>query len=183
VTPRCTCSACLPTDPHLPEGSPQLILARLPSLSTQRPSDFLVQIWIEHPSILDKNPPFDDHLHSTMTLLATLTLQLVLAIIASAQHIHPHHHKHLPRLLTCRHSLLTTASTPFPTPVHHEYNPSKPPARSKNRSSSSASFTPNNNKAGIAGGDAYPIFKDHLGWWYDWSVYLSHPPNRITNHL
>ncbi|KAF8150645.1 hypothetical protein B0H34DRAFT_665899 [Crassisporium funariophilum] len=32
-----------------------------------------------------------------------------------------------------------------------------------------ASLTPNNNKAGIAGGDAYPFLKDHIGWWYDWS--------------
>ena len=35
---------------------------------------------------------------------------------------------------------------------------------------SSANFTPGNNKAGIAGGDAYPYFKDHIGWWYDWYV-------------
>jgi hypothetical protein len=34
----------------------------------------------------------------------------------------------------------------------------------------STSFTPNNVKAGIAGGDAYPYMKDHIGWWYDWSV-------------
>ena len=32
------------------------------------------------------------------------------------------------------------------------------------------SLTPNGIKAGIAGGDAYPYFKDHIGWWYDWSV-------------
>lgn len=29
-------------------------------------------------------------------------------------------------------------------------------------------FTPNGVKAGIAGGDAYPFLKDHIGWWYDW---------------
>ena len=34
----------------------------------------------------------------------------------------------------------------------------------------SISLTPNGIKAGIAGGDAYPYFKDHIGWWYDWSV-------------
>jgi len=34
----------------------------------------------------------------------------------------------------------------------------------------STSLTPNNIKAGIAGGDAYPYLKDHIGWWYDWSV-------------
>jgi hypothetical protein len=31
-------------------------------------------------------------------------------------------------------------------------------------------LTPNNIKAGIAGGDAYPFLKDHIGWWYDWQV-------------
>lgn len=34
----------------------------------------------------------------------------------------------------------------------------------------STSLTPNDVKAGIAGGDAYPHMKDHIGWWYDWSV-------------
>lgn len=34
----------------------------------------------------------------------------------------------------------------------------------------STSLTPNDVKAGIAGGDAYPYMKDHIGWWYDWSV-------------
>jgi len=34
----------------------------------------------------------------------------------------------------------------------------------------STSLTPNNIKAGIAGGDAYPFMKDHIGWWYDWYV-------------
>ena len=29
-------------------------------------------------------------------------------------------------------------------------------------------LTPNGIKAGIAGGDAYPFLKDHIGWWYDW---------------
>jgi hypothetical protein len=32
----------------------------------------------------------------------------------------------------------------------------------------SSTLTPNNVKAGIAGGDAYPFLKDHIGWWYDW---------------
>ena len=42
-----------------------------------------------------------------------------------------------------------------------------------------STLTPNNVKAGIAGGDAYPFLKDHIGWWYDWcasvffvSIYL-----------
>ena len=32
----------------------------------------------------------------------------------------------------------------------------------------STSLVPNNIKAGIAGGDAFPYLKDHIGWWYDW---------------
>lgn len=35
--------------------------------------------------------------------------------------------------------------------------------------SNSSSFTPNGIKAGSAGGDAYPFWKDYLGWWYDWT--------------
>lgn len=35
-----------------------------------------------------------------------------------------------------------------------------------------SSLVPNSNKAGIAGGDAYPFVKDHIGWWYDWYVRL-----------
>jgi hypothetical protein len=30
-------------------------------------------------------------------------------------------------------------------------------------------LTPNGRKAGSAGGRAVPFWKDHLGWWYDWS--------------
>ncbi|KAG6910868.1 hypothetical protein DXG01_007185 [Tephrocybe rancida] len=44
---------------------------------------------------------------------------------------------------------------------------------------SKPSLTPNGNKAGIAGGDAYPFFKDHIGWWYDWTPHPSKPGNPI----
>lgn len=40
----------------------------------------------------------------------------------------------------------------------------------------STSLTPNDVKAGIAGGDAYPYMKDHIGWWYDWSVSVPFSP-------
>lgn len=40
----------------------------------------------------------------------------------------------------------------------------------------STSLTPNGVKAGIAGGDAYSYMKDHIGWWYDWSVIVSFFP-------
>lgn len=35
---------------------------------------------------------------------------------------------------------------------------------------SASGFTPNNNKAGIAGGDSYDFLSSKLGWWYDWSA-------------
>ncbi|KAF5382166.1 hypothetical protein D9615_004460 [Tricholomella constricta] len=44
---------------------------------------------------------------------------------------------------------------------------------------SSSSFIPNGIKAGIAGGDAYSYFKDHIGWWYDWTPNPSKPGNPI----
>lgn len=36
-------------------------------------------------------------------------------------------------------------------------------------SHSSSQFTPNGKKAGSAGSRALPFWKDHLGWYYDWS--------------
>lgn len=36
-------------------------------------------------------------------------------------------------------------------------------------SSSSSRLTPNGIKAGSAGGDAYPFWSEHIGWWYDWT--------------
>ncbi|KAF8239669.1 hypothetical protein L208DRAFT_1161778, partial [Tricholoma matsutake] len=36
-------------------------------------------------------------------------------------------------------------------------------------------FTPNGIKAGIAGGDAYSLFENHIGFWYDWTP---NPPKR-----
>ncbi|EED23558.1 conserved hypothetical protein [Talaromyces stipitatus ATCC 10500] len=43
-------------------------------------------------------------------------------------------------------------------------------------------LTPNGIKAGSAGGDAYPFWKDHIGWWYDWTPnpLKSYPDN--TGH-
>ena len=46
----------------------------------------------------------------------------------------------------------------------------QPTSTTKVATSLSTSLTPNNVKAGIAGGDAYSYMKDHIGWWYDWSV-------------
>ncbi|KAG6821306.1 hypothetical protein H0H93_000167 [Arthromyces matolae] len=45
--------------------------------------------------------------------------------------------------------------------------------------STTSSLTPNGNKAGIAGGDAYPFFKDYIGWWYDWTPNPSKPGKPI----
>ncbi|KAF8958355.1 glycosyl hydrolase catalytic core-domain-containing protein [Flammula alnicola] len=44
----------------------------------------------------------------------------------------------------------------------------------------SSSLVPNNIKAGIAGGDAYPYMQDHIGWWYDWSPNPSKPGKPIA---
>ncbi|WVQ75762.1 hypothetical protein IAR50_005393 [Cryptococcus sp. DSM 104548] len=41
---------------------------------------------------------------------------------------------------------------------------------SASTSTSTSSYTPNNIKAGIAGGDAYSMIGDHIGWWYDWNA-------------
>jgi hypothetical protein len=46
----------------------------------------------------------------------------------------------------------------------------QPTSTTKVATSLSISLTPNDIKAGIAGGDAYQYMKDHIGWWYDWSV-------------
>ncbi|TFK40121.1 hypothetical protein BDQ12DRAFT_602247 [Crucibulum laeve] len=43
-----------------------------------------------------------------------------------------------------------------------------------------STLTPNGIKAGIAGGDAYPYMKDHIGWWYDWSPKPSKPGKPIA---
>ncbi|TYJ55439.1 hypothetical protein B9479_003825 [Cryptococcus floricola] len=41
---------------------------------------------------------------------------------------------------------------------------------SASTSTSTSAYTPNNIKAGIAGGDAYSMIGDHIGWWYDWNA-------------
>lgn len=47
-------------------------------------------------------------------------------------------------------------------------------------SSQHISLTPNGIKAGVAGGDAYNILRDHIGWWYDWSADPSKPGEPIA---
>jgi len=47
-------------------------------------------------------------------------------------------------------------------------------------SSQYISLTPNGIKAGVAGGDAYNILRDHIGWWYDWSANPSKPGEPIA---
>ena len=47
-------------------------------------------------------------------------------------------------------------------------------------SSQHISLTPNGIKAGVAGGDAYNILRDHIGWWYDWSAHPSKPGEPIA---
>jgi hypothetical protein len=77
----------------------------------------------------------------------------------------------------------TSATTSFSTPIIHSASASTTTiaivkdtstvqltSMTKVATSLSNSLTPNGVKAGIAGGDAYPYMKDHIGWWYDWSV-------------
>lgn len=47
-------------------------------------------------------------------------------------------------------------------------------------SSQLISLVPNGIKAGVAGGDAYHILRDHIGWWYDWSANPSKPGKPIA---
>jgi len=47
-------------------------------------------------------------------------------------------------------------------------------------SSQHISLTPNGIKGGVAGGDAYNIPRDHIGWWYDWSANPSKPREPIA---
>ncbi|GAA5917765.1 hypothetical protein JCM6882_003580 [Rhodosporidiobolus microsporus] len=41
---------------------------------------------------------------------------------------------------------------------------------SSDSSFSKASLPPNGKKAGLAGGDGFDSFKEHIGWWYDWNA-------------
>ncbi|GAA5826014.1 hypothetical protein JCM11251_000092 [Rhodosporidiobolus azoricus] len=43
-------------------------------------------------------------------------------------------------------------------------------AASSASSSINTSLPPNGKKAGLAGGDGFEHFKDHIGWWYDWNA-------------
>ncbi|KAF5327820.1 hypothetical protein D9619_004571 [Psilocybe cf. subviscida] len=82
-------------------------------------------------------------------------------------------------------SLVATTSTQATSTVH-------PPSTSETLAPSvkapesavviplAASFVPNNNKAGIAGGDAYSFMVDHIGWWYDWSPNPSKPGKPVA---
>ncbi|KAL9567416.1 hypothetical protein ACKAV7_008366 [Fusarium commune] len=42
-----------------------------------------------------------------------------------------------------------------------------------------APFTPGGKKAGSAGGNAVPFWKEHLGWWYDWTPQPSSVPGVV----
>ncbi|WVF68302.1 hypothetical protein IAT40_003067 [Kwoniella sp. CBS 6097] len=65
----------------------------------------------------------------------------------------------------------TTQAATTPADVTSATSSAAPAATSASSggSSNNGQYTPNGIKAGIAGGDAYDIVKDHIGWWYDWS--------------
>jgi len=121
---------------------------------------------------------FNFVLTNPFMFLRRKTLQTILAVIVLAQstlssdhalqvrrmnrhrNIHP---RTAPKTVCARRSsasptthCATTTSTVHQTPTPVSDNASH--------------LTPNGIKAGIAGGDAYPFLKDHIGWWYDWWV-------------
>jgi len=61
-----------------------------------------------------------------------------------------------------------TEPSPPATATSSQPAPATTPPSDYQGAPSSSGLTPNNIKAGIAGGDAYPFVKDHIGWWYDW---------------
>lgn len=65
--------------------------------------------------------------------------------------------------LQCTSALLCVAAVATASPTSE---PAAPAAAIKARK---APVIPNGKKAGSAGGRAVPHWKDHIGWWYDWS--------------
>ncbi|RGP68699.1 glycoside superfamily [Fusarium sporotrichioides] len=47
-------------------------------------------------------------------------------------------------------------------------------------SARAAPFVPGGKKAGSAGGNAVPFWKEHLGWWYDWTPKPSSVPGVVS---
>lgn len=64
------------------------------------------------------------------------------------------------------------SSTDQPDVASSSYNTLTP--------SISSLYIPNGIKAGVAGGDAYTILQNHIGWWYDWSANPHKPGNPIA---
>ncbi|KAH8171774.1 glycosyl hydrolase catalytic core domain-containing protein [Sarocladium implicatum] len=54
------------------------------------------------------------------------------------------------------------------------------PTRDPAISTRSAPLIPGGKKAGSAGGNAVPFWKDHLGWWYDWTPQPSSVPGLVS---
>jgi hypothetical protein len=77
----------------------------------------------------------------------------------------------------------TTVETATATPYTDLASPSfssLPRAITTSETPTSLKFTPNGIKAGVAGGDAYLILRDYIGWWYDWSANPSKPGKPIA---
>ena len=97
-------------------------------------------------------------------VLVTVTVVGVDAL--KPQHIYPLNalHKRSPNSRRCR---PRPAAPQAAAPPGASYTTTTtPPAPATTPSNNG--FIPNNIKAGIAGGDAYPFLQDHIGWWYDW---------------
>ena len=79
-------------------------------------------------------------------------------------------------LSTLTHSASASTAT---TAIIKHTSTVQPTSTTKVATSLSISLTPNDIKAGIAGGDAYQYMKDHIGWWYDWSVSVPFFPAKL----
>ncbi|KAF8071823.1 glycosyl hydrolase catalytic core-domain-containing protein [Lyophyllum atratum] len=112
---------------------------------------------------LSHHQHFAHHPHSIPDADSSLTTPLHVPTILPNSH---------PGTQTSRLTPSTSQTYPHITPSNHALSGSdisKATATTLRTTTSMSPLTPNGIKAGIAGGDAYPFFKDHIGWWYDWT--------------
>ncbi|KDR79043.1 hypothetical protein GALMADRAFT_1290695 [Galerina marginata CBS 339.88] len=117
--------------------------------------------------------PFIPHpISSTSTLHTTSSTHISSTSISSVS-------KSLSSIISAPPHSTATPSPPVITTLSI-VTPATKTSTTQAASPTSRSLIPNNVKAGIAGGDAYPYMKDHIGWWYDWSPNPSKPGSPIA---
>ena len=109
------------------------------------------------PRPLDDSPQKPD-LPASIATNGTI-IQLLQMPMPMSNHTRPQQQYQQPHLIL----------TPLPLPSSSS-RPLKAKTTTPGYSSQHISLTPNGIKAGVAGGDAYNILRDHIGWWYDWSA-------------